>query len=100
MVDQGPQAADQLGSDRPAQIGRLMQSDANPQVRLALGEIAHMELDNPPMNLVTDQLLDELDAALATLETCAPGDVRAVVVSSSSERAFSAGSDVKAFESH
>jgi len=69
-------------------------------VRLELGQVAHLELDNPPMNLITDQLLTELDAALATLEGAAPGDVRAVVVTGAGERAFSAGSDVNAFESH
>jgi enoyl-CoA hydratase/carnithine racemase len=69
-------------------------------VRLELGQVAHLELYNPPMNLITDQLLTELDAALATLEAAAPGDARAVVVSGAGERAFSAGSDVNAFESH
>jgi enoyl-CoA hydratase/carnithine racemase len=69
-------------------------------VNLGLGTVALLELNNPPMNLMTDAFLDELDAALATLEAAAPTDVRAVVVSSAVERAFSAGSDVKAFEAH
>jgi enoyl-CoA hydratase len=66
-------------------------------VRLSLGETAHLELNNPPLNLVTDELLDELQSALAALENAAAGDVRAVVVSGNA-RAFSVGSDVKAFE--
>jgi enoyl-CoA hydratase len=69
-------------------------------VELELGTIAHLTLNNPPLNLISDDLLAELDSALATLEAAAPGDVRAVVVSGSGERAFSAGSDVKAFAAH
>jgi enoyl-CoA hydratase len=69
-------------------------------VELRLGLVADLELVNPPLNLVTDDLLADLDAALATLESQAPGDVRAVVVSGRGERAFSVGSDVKAFERH
>lgn len=69
-------------------------------IELELGAVAHLTLNNPPLNLISDDLLAELDSALATLESAAPGDVRAVVVTGSGERAFSAGSDVKAFESH
>lgn len=69
-------------------------------VELELGVVAHLTLNNPPMNLITDELLAELDHALATLEGAAPGDVRVVVVTSSGDRAFSAGSDVKGFEAH
>jgi enoyl-CoA hydratase/carnithine racemase len=69
-------------------------------VELTLGTVAQLELANPPLNLVTGELLADLDAALAQLETQAPGDVRAVVVSGRGDRAFSVGSDVKGFEAH
>jgi enoyl-CoA hydratase/carnithine racemase len=69
-------------------------------VALELGRIAHLELVDPPLNLVSEALLDDLAAALGRLEAAPPGDVRAVVVSGRGERAFSAGSDVKAFERH
>jgi enoyl-CoA hydratase/carnithine racemase len=69
-------------------------------VRLELATVATLTLDNPRLNLVSEQLLDELSAALDQLDSAAPGDVRAVVVTGAGERAFSAGSDVKAFESH
>jgi enoyl-CoA hydratase/carnithine racemase len=88
------------GSDAPG--GRnAAPGDAAPAggglVALALGPVAHLELVNPPLNLVTAELLAELDAALATLEAAAPGDVRAVVVFGRGERAFSAGSHVGEF---
>jgi len=69
-------------------------------IELDLDVVAHLTLNNPPMNLITEDLLSELDLALATLEDSEPGDVRVVVVTGSGERAFSAGSDVKGFESH
>jgi enoyl-CoA hydratase/carnithine racemase len=67
-------------------------------VELALGRVARLELVNAPLNLVTRELLGELDAALAALEAAAPGDVRAVVVCGRGDRAFSAGSHVGEFE--
>jgi enoyl-CoA hydratase/carnithine racemase len=67
-------------------------------IALELGRVAHLELVNPPLNLVTRELLEELAAALMTLTALPPGDVRAVVVSGRGERAFSAGSHVGEFE--
>jgi enoyl-CoA hydratase len=67
-------------------------------VALELGRVAHLELVNPPLNLVTGELLEELGAAIATLAAAAPGDVRAVVLSGRGDRSFSAGSHVGEFE--
>ena len=67
-------------------------------VELRPGRVAHLELVNPPLNLVTRELLDDLAEALTTLEAADPGDVRAVVVSGRGDRAFSAGSHVGEFE--
>jgi len=67
-------------------------------VALELGRVAHLQLVNPPLNLVTRELLGELAAALETLAAGAPGDVRVVVVTGSGDRAFSAGSHVAEFE--
>ena len=68
------------------------------RVHLTLGRVASLELDHPPLNIVDGELLEDLEAAIAQLESAAPGDVRAVVVSGRGERAFSVGSDVKEFE--
>lgn len=65
-------------------------------VALELGPVAHLELVNPPLNLVTHELTEQLHSALTTLADSA--DVRAVVVSGSGERAFSAGSHIGEFE--
>ena len=75
-----------------------MSDAAGPLVELALGRVARLTLVNPPLNLVTEALLLELRAALETLAAAEPGDVRAVVVTGSGERAFSAGSHVGEFE--
>lgn len=65
-------------------------------VVLDLGPVAHLELVNPPLNLVTRALVLELRDALDQLGRA--DDVRAVVVSGRGERAFSAGSHVGEFE--
>jgi enoyl-CoA hydratase/carnithine racemase len=69
-------------------------------VRVRPGRVALLELDDPPLNLVTGELLADLDGALATLEAAPPGDVRVVVIAGRGERAFSVGSNVKEFEAH
>ncbi len=66
-------------------------------IRLEPGPVALLELDNPPLNLVTAELTRQLDAALDRV--AADPEVRAVVVAGAGERAFCAGSDVKEFES-
>jgi enoyl-CoA hydratase/carnithine racemase len=68
-------------------------------VALELGRVARLTLVNPPLNLVTRELLEELRASLEVLAATDPGEVRAVVVTGSGERAFSAGSHVGEFES-
>jgi enoyl-CoA hydratase/carnithine racemase len=67
-------------------------------ISLEIGPVAHLELVNPPLNLVTRALLDELAEALAGLAATSPGDVRALVVTGRGERAFCAGSHVGEFE--
>ena len=67
-------------------------------VSLDLGRVAHLELVNPPLNLVTRELLQELGEALAALAEASMDDVRAVVVTGRGERAFCAGSHVGEFE--
>lgn len=67
-------------------------------VDLEMGRVARLTLVNPPLNLVTRELLEQLDAALATLASAEAGAVRAVVVTGEGERAFSAGSHVGEFE--
>lgn len=65
-------------------------------ISLELGPVAHLELVNPPLNLVTRDLTEQLRAALAELG--AADHVRAVVVSGRGDRAFCAGSHIGEFE--
>jgi len=58
--------------------------------------IAELELSNPPLNLVTKQLLESLHEALTTVEN--DPSVRCLVVHQGSSRVFCAGSDMREFE--
>jgi enoyl-CoA hydratase/carnithine racemase len=60
------------------------------------GVVARIELDNGPLNLVTGEMMERLDAVLT--EIAADPQTRAVVVTGAGTRAFCAGSDVKEFE--
>lgn len=60
------------------------------------GPVTHLRLNNPPLNLVTVDLVARLDAVLAEVER--DESVRVVVVTGTGDRAFCAGSDVKEFE--
>jgi enoyl-CoA hydratase len=66
-------------------------------IALAGGPITTIRLENPPLNLVTVDLIRSLDSALADIEK--DPDVRCVVVTGTGKRAFCAGSDVKEFAS-
>lgn len=65
-------------------------------VELRRGPVAHLELVNPPLNLVTRELTEQLRAALAELASA--DEVRAVVISGRGDRAFCAGSHIGEFE--
>lgn len=64
-------------------------------IELELGSVAHLELVNPPLNLVTRELTEELHEALTRLARA--DEVRALVVTARGNRAFCAGSDVGEF---
>jgi enoyl-CoA hydratase/carnithine racemase len=57
--------------------------------------VAVLELNNPPLNLVTLELTRRLGGHLRAL--AADQSVRAVIVAGAGERAFCAGSDVREF---
>jgi enoyl-CoA hydratase len=57
--------------------------------------IALVTLDNPPVNALSAQLLDELEAEIDRLD--ADGATRAIMIRGGGERAFVAGADIKEF---
>jgi enoyl-CoA hydratase len=66
-------------------------------IDVTAGAVTRLVLDNPPLNLVTAEMMERLDAALDAIAR--DRAVRAVVVTGAGTRAFCAGSDVKEFES-
>jgi enoyl-CoA hydratase len=65
-------------------------------IALTPGAVTRLVLDNPPLNLVTGEMMERLDAALDAV--AADAAARAVVLTGAGTRAFCAGSDVKEFE--
>ena len=65
-------------------------------ITLSRGAVSRIELDNQPLNLVTGEMMERLDAVLD--ELAGDREVRAVVVTGAGTRAFCAGSDVKEFD--
>ena len=65
-------------------------------IRVTRGELTVLELDNPPLNLVSAEMTRQLDQTLDAL--AADAAIRAVILAGAGERAFCAGSDVKEFE--
>jgi enoyl-CoA hydratase len=66
-------------------------------IEVTPGAVTLLVLDNPPLNLVTGEMMERLDAALDDITR--DETVRAVVLTGAGTRAFCAGSDVKEFES-
>ena len=64
-------------------------------ITLTRGQVALLELDNQPLNLVTVAMMEQLDEALDLL--AAERETRAVIVAGAGERAFCAGSDLREF---
>ena len=60
-----------------------------------LDNVAIVTIDNPPMNVLSHQVAEELCAAFAELEHS--DDVVSVILTGKGERAFMAGADIKEF---
>lgn len=61
-------------------------------VNLDVGEVSEIRLNNPPLNLITKDVTEQLSVALTRLEQAS--EVRVVVLSAAGMRAFCAGSDI------
>ncbi|HWR12729.1 MAG TPA: enoyl-CoA hydratase-related protein [Rectinemataceae bacterium] len=54
--------------------------------------VGHLIIDNPPMNALCDDMVEELDKILATLER--DGELKALVITGAGGKAFMAGADI------
>jgi enoyl-CoA hydratase len=61
------------------------------------GAVALVTIDNPPVNALSAQLLEELETEIDRLDRNA--ETRAIVIRGAGERAFVAGADIKEFPS-
>lgn len=61
------------------------------------GTIAVLTLNNPPLNVLTDELLNQLDEAVDEIHQ--EQQVRAIILRASGEKAFAAGADIRQFPS-
>jgi enoyl-CoA hydratase len=66
--------------------GRLVRAEHH-------GPIAVLTLDSPPVNILSRELLDELDRALRT--SAEDPTIRAIVLASASDKAFAAGASIR-----
>jgi enoyl-CoA hydratase len=78
----------------PSGRGR-MSAESPVLVERSEGGVAKLTLNNPPLNLVTLEMMQRLIEALEGLD--GDGSVRAVVVTGAGDKAFCAGSDVKEY---
>jgi len=60
------------------------------------GAVARIEIDNPPVNALSESVLDALGAAVASASDDL--DVRAIVLASNGSKAFAAGADLSELE--
>jgi cyclohexa-1,5-dienecarbonyl-CoA hydratase len=73
----------------------ISSTPATPTNRLAIdvrGQLAHITLTHPPLNVIDFQMMDELSAALREMEQ--RKEVSVVIFSGGGDRGFSAGVDV------
>ena len=59
--------------------------------------VAVLTLNNPPLNVLTDELLNQLNEAISEIDQTR--EIRAIVLRAAGEKAFAAGADIRQFPS-